>query len=255
MAQENTHPNARRVALEGQNGLAFLLIHGYTGSPTDFNGLSHFLHDQMGASVFVPLLPGHGSRVEDLRSLTKDDFVKYAEENLKEILAKHKRVIVGGHSFGGQVALYLAARYPVEGVFVTAVPYRVAFPLSFPGLYKMWKLLFKKEFVKKKFSEREMAVRKRVRAFSYDYMPTYGLKLILDMNADLRECLSKVTSPVLSIYLHGDTIAHSGSGEAIEASVGSTVKKNLIFNALEHGAFFSEHAEDIYKEIAGFFKK
>ncbi len=127
MAQKTVHPLAEPIILKGLGEEVFLLIHGYTGSPTDFNGLPEFLHKQHNASVFIPLLPGHGTRVEDLRGVTKDDFMQVAEAVLQDLLAKHSRVIVGGHSFGGQVALHLAARYPVSGVFVSAMPYKLRF--------------------------------------------------------------------------------------------------------------------------------
>ncbi len=255
MATKETHPNAKPIILNGKNTEAFLLIHGYTGSPTDFNGLSQFLYEKRNASVYVPLLPGHGTTVEDLRGMTHNDFIVSVEETLKDLLSRYDRVILGGHSFGGQMALLLASRFPVHGVFVTAAPVRIAFPLSFPGLYKIWTTFFKKEFFKKKWSGKEIEARDKAGAFSYKFMPAYGLCLLNDMNKILKREMGKIKVPVLSVYLRGDAIAHSESGEVIRELVSSEVKKNIVFDALEHGAFFSDHAHDIYKEINEFFKK
>lgn len=255
MVKENTHPNARPIVLNGKGEEAFLLIHGYTGSPTDFNGLSHFLYEERGASVYVPLLPGHGTVVEDLRGLSKDVFIQAVEDELNKLLEKYPKVVVGGHSFGGQLALWLASKYPVSGVFITATPVRVAFPLSLPGLYKLWEILGGREFYRKSRSETELRERKKANAFSYDLMPAYGLKLILDINKDLKNKMTEITSPILSVYLRGDGIAHSDSWELIHSLAKSEMKKNIILDSLEHAAYFSEHAHDIYREITQFFRK
>lgn len=252
MAQKNIHPYAQPIALQGKNKTAVLLIHGYTGSPNDFNGLPLFLHENYHVSVFVPLLPGHGTRVEDLRGLTKDDFIKIAEEALKPLFSSYDRVIIGGHSFGGQVALDIATRYPVHGVFVTALPYKLSFPLSIPRFYDFWHMLSLKEFLKKRISPEER--RARMKAFSYNYMPAYGLKLLSDMNKELKWSLTKLKSPILSIYFKGDPIAHPDSGNEIKKLANSEINKIMTLDRTGHGIFFTEDAPKIYKEIAQFFE-
>lgn len=252
MAQKNIHPYAQPIALQGKNKMAVLLIHGYTGSPDDFNGLPFFLHKHHGVSVFVPLLPGHGTSVEDLRGLTKDDFIKVSEEALQPLFSSYDKVIIGGHSFGGQVALDIATRYPVHGVFVTALPYKLSFPLSIPGFYEFWHQLSLKEFLKKRFSSEEKLA--RAKSFSYDYMPVYGLKLLSDMNKELKKSLPKLSSPLLSIFFRGDPIAHPDSAHEIKKLVGSKVNKIMMLNSKGHGVFFTEDSPKIYEEIVQFFK-
>lgn len=254
MAQKDIHPHARPIALKGKSDLAFLLIHGYTGSPTDFNGLPVFLEENLSASVYAPLLPGHGTRVEDLRGLTKNDFIKAVEQELESLLAKHNRVVVGGHSFGGQLALHLSARYPVHGVVITAAPVRPAFLLSIPGLYEFWKFFLRKEFFSKVRSEIQMQARMEANSFSYDQMPAYGLKLICDINQDLKKILKNTKSPLLSFYVKKDSIADVSSGEEIEGLVSSVKKRTHILDSLEHGVFFTNDAPQIYQEVVEFFR-
>ncbi|MSU44859.1 alpha/beta fold hydrolase [Candidatus Nomurabacteria bacterium] len=252
MAQKNIHPYAQSIALRGKNEIAIFLIHGYTGSPTDFNGLPLFLYEHYGVSVFVPLLPGHGSCVEDLRGFTKDDFIKFTEEELKPLLSSYSKVIIGGHSFGGQLALDIASRYPVGGVFVTALPYKLYFPLSIPRLYEFWHKLSFKEFLKKILSSEQK--RARIGSFSYEHMPAYGLKLASDMNKELKKSLPKLKHPLLSIFFTGDSIAHPKSAHEIKKLVGSKINKIMMLDNMGHGVFFTEDAPKIYKEIAKFFE-
>lgn len=252
MAQKEILRGTKPITLLAGGKEAVLFIHGYTGSPNDFNGLPAFLHEHYGVSVFVPLLPGHGTKVEDLRGLTKDDFIKTAEEALKPLLVSYDKVIIGGHSFGAQVALCLAARYKVNGVFVSALPFKLRFPLSFPWLYDFYQMLpGKKEFFRKKISKKERKQRKG--SFFYDKMPAYGLKLLSDMNKELERSLQKIESPLLSIYFKGDPIAHPDARNKIKNLVGSRINKTLMFDRLSHGIFFTEDAPKIYEEIAQFF--
>ncbi len=249
MDKKTIHPLAEPIILNGLGEEVFLLIHGYTGSPTDFNKLPEFLHKQHGVSVFVPLLPGHGTIVEDLRGVMKEDFIRVAEEALQDLLAKHSKVIVGGHSFGGQVALHLAARYPVSGVFVSAMPYKLRFPFSVRWLYY---ILTVKELWTKKLSKREQ--HRRDKTFFYIDMPIYGFRLLHDMNKKLQKSLPEIKSPLLSIYLSGDAIAHPDSGNIVSSLVNSQTKKTLVLDHPGHSVFHVEDNSKIYHEIADFFK-
>src|SRR3989344_4635707 len=71
------------------------LVHGYTGSPTDFNGLPDFVFQNYGADVKIPLLPGHGTKIQDLDSLTFNDFLTFIEQEFKTAQKDYKRVIIG----------------------------------------------------------------------------------------------------------------------------------------------------------------
>ena len=53
----------------------FFLIHGYTGSPTDFNALPDYLFSRYPVDVKVMLLKGHGTKIEDLDDLELQDFL------------------------------------------------------------------------------------------------------------------------------------------------------------------------------------
>ncbi len=48
-----------------------LLIHGFTGSPPEMRLVGEYLH-RRGLTVYAPLLPGHGTTVEDMNRLPLD---------------------------------------------------------------------------------------------------------------------------------------------------------------------------------------
>lgn len=100
---------------------ACLLIHGYGGSPFEMEGPAAALAEA-GFSVRVPCLPGHGEGYNDFGKYGFADWLAHAEEELKDMLARHERVALVGFSMGGALALNLACRYPVAGVAVLSTP-------------------------------------------------------------------------------------------------------------------------------------
>ena len=53
---------AETFLLEGNNGKAVLLLHGYTGTTAEMRPLGNHLHS-LGYTVLCPRLPGHGTSV------------------------------------------------------------------------------------------------------------------------------------------------------------------------------------------------
>ena len=129
------------IDLRSPSKKLFFLIHGYTGSPTDFNELPDYLYKMGGVNVKVMLLTGHGTNIKDLDALGFNDFLSQVEEELKKDLDKYDEVILGGASFGAQLAMHFAAKYPVQGVFNVCLPYKLKFPFNIIALSKRIKPL------------------------------------------------------------------------------------------------------------------
>ena len=85
-----------------------LLLHGFTGSPASMRPWGEYLAD-VGFTVEVPLLPGHGTSWQDLNLTTWQDWYAGASRGLDTLLATCDEVFVAGLSMGGCLALRLAA--------------------------------------------------------------------------------------------------------------------------------------------------
>ena len=88
-----------------------LLLHGYTSTPQSIDGLAVALTDAE-FDVEVPVLPGHGTTVDDLVPRRWGDWADAADEALAKLAARHDRVVVGGLSMGATLAIWLAAGHP-----------------------------------------------------------------------------------------------------------------------------------------------
>lgn len=114
--------------LPGSVGVAVLCIHGFTSTPYEVRGLALALHGR-GFAVRAPLLPGHGTRVEELAATTWRSWADAVEAELEALLRRYPRVAVLGQSLGGLLGLHLAARRREVAAVVS-----LAAPLWLEGL-------------------------------------------------------------------------------------------------------------------------
>jgi carboxylesterase len=88
-----------------------LLVHGFTGSPPEMRLVGDYLH-QRGLTVSGPLLPGHGTTVEEMNRCRWTDWTDHVEGALANLQARCETVFAGGLSMGSLLTLYLAAHPP-----------------------------------------------------------------------------------------------------------------------------------------------
>jgi carboxylesterase len=93
-----------------------LVLHGFTGNPQSMRGLAEAFAGA-GFTVELPLLPGHGTKVDDMLPTRWDDWSGAAEAAYQELAGRCDRVVVAGLSMGGTLTCWLAARHPeIAGV-------------------------------------------------------------------------------------------------------------------------------------------
>ena len=94
---------------------ACLLLHGLTGGPSEVRPVGEALASA-GIRVVAPVLPGHGTRPEDLLTVTRADLREAALRALVSLRGA-RRVFVCGLSAGALLAVELAAHSRLrEGV-------------------------------------------------------------------------------------------------------------------------------------------
>ncbi len=106
--------------------ILLVILHGWGASAKSYDKLKPLL-EQKGISVFVFDLPGFGSEPAPPSAWAVDDYVEWVREKIVNIeknanqtssqptpyqVGGEKRIALFGHSFGGRIAIKLAARYP-----------------------------------------------------------------------------------------------------------------------------------------------
>lgn len=95
-----------------------LVLHGYTGSPYSLRPLASAFA-AAGFTVELPLLPGHGTSVEELMATGWPEWSDAAERGLAELAERCETVFVSGLSMGGSLAIRLAETHPeIAGIVV-----------------------------------------------------------------------------------------------------------------------------------------
>ncbi|MBU3907058.1 MAG: alpha/beta fold hydrolase [Nanoarchaeota archaeon] len=249
MDYKQVNRKARSINLKSNSDVEFLLIHGYTGSPTDFDGLPEYLHKKLNVNVRVPRLIGHGTNISDLDNLSLDDFLNQVEGEIKSSLKNKKRVILGGISFGGLLALYFASKYPLSGTFNVVSPYRLKFNFLYPFLFLLSKV---RKHWTKSISKEERELRKN--SFHYSKMHGNGLVIVKSLVKKINKDIFKIRCPCLTIHSFGDKLSKVNGAQTIYSKVGSEINKIIVLDSKAHNIFFSNNNEYVKRIILEFFK-
>ena len=103
-------PGAEPMSVEGGR-VGVLVLHGFTGNPQSMRPLAEACA-AAGHSVEMPLLSGHGTRLEDMLDTTWADWSADAEAAYERLAARTEQVVVAGLSMGGSLTIWLATRHP-----------------------------------------------------------------------------------------------------------------------------------------------
>lgn len=250
MDTKKVAPEARTIKLKSLSKKTFFLIHGYTGSPTDFNGLGNYLHNRFNVNVIIPRIIGHGTQVSDLDKLNYEDFLKDIEEKLKKEIIKGNNVIIVGFSLGGLLALDLASKYKIKGVLNVSTSY------SFKFLVNIIRYII--PMTPLKYTKKpDYNLKKRIKLGAYTYPMTHlkGFKIVSQAKKRINKILKKIIIPCLFIHYKKDNIISYKGDKIISNKISSKIKKCIVFPSSgekEHNIFYSSYHNEIYKLLGDF---
>ena len=104
-------PGAEPWSHTGTSAHGALVLHGFTGNPDSMRGIAEALAGA-GYHVEMPLLPGHGTLVDDLVPMRWVDWAGAADAAYRTLAARSQKVLVVGLSMGGALSLRVAADHP-----------------------------------------------------------------------------------------------------------------------------------------------
>jgi carboxylesterase len=97
--------------LEGDGSRGALLVHGFTGSPPEMRLIAGYLNER-GYTVSAPLLPGHGTTIEDMNRRKWPEWTEHVRWAYHELKSRCDKVFVGGLSMGSLLSVTLASQNP-----------------------------------------------------------------------------------------------------------------------------------------------
>jgi len=230
--------------LEGSD-IGVLLLHGFTGSPSEFRETGEFLHEH-GLTVYAPLLPGHGTTPADLNNRKWHEWCEEAVKGLEKLQQKCKRIFVCGLSFGGTIALSIAANHNINGAVVMAASTR--------SIHK-WVFILPLISKFKKYKKKTDFNKTSLQRFTYD---CYPLKAVVEAEKFLKSLnknLAKITAPLLLIYSRKDRTVSIDHSNLIMEKTGSHNKKLILLENSHHIITMGQDKERVNGEILEFIQQ
>ena len=239
------HPLAASLRLPGDRPDAFLMLHGWTGSPAHFGLVASFLNER-GYPVLAPRLAGHGTSVHDMIDTGWQDWVASALEGLLELTAQHARVHVVGLSMGGIIGLLLAATNDIASITTINSPQRL-------HSRRAWMTRFYRGSRRIRPGNRDQVPPGEAAQYwvQYEDSPVGTVGDLLDLIDAARDILPRVTAPALVIQSRTDETVHPESGQTIHDLIGSTEKRLLWLQRSRHVALLDSERDLIHRAILG----
>jgi carboxylesterase len=205
-------------ASNGAHGV--LVLHGFTGSPQSMRPLAEAFADA-GFSVELPLLPGHGTSVEELVALRWPDWIGAAEAAYLDLAARCDRTVVAGLSMGGTLACSLAAAHPeIAGAVVVN-------PLIAPPAESFRHILtgaLAAGVVSAPAIGSDIA-KPGGTELAYDATPIEAALSLFDACAELVTRLGDIRCPLLIMQSRADHVVPPDSGEVLAAGAAGPVER------------------------------
>jgi carboxylesterase len=247
-AESPTAPLAlpARPELTGGRSVGVLLVHGYTGSPASLKPWARALAEH-GYAVEVPLLPGHGTRWQDLNRVRWTEWYDEAEAAFDRLRAGCDAVVVGGLSVGGALALRLAEERADEVAGLVLVnPFVSSVRTELQALPVL-------KYVVPALRGIVNDIRKPGQdEHGYRRLPLKGLAEVTALWKVMVPELSLVTQPLLYFRSEDDHVIDPSSAATVLNGIGSTDVTERTLSESYHVATLDHDAELIFTESADF---
>ena len=245
---QHPHLDPSPFLLEG-GSTGILLIHGFTGSPPEMFLVGEYLNER-DLTVSAPLLPGHGTTVEDLDTRTWEDWTSHVESGLGDLQKRCETVFVAGLSLGALLALYLAAQHDeLAGAIAYSAPMGVTDRRS--KLVPIFKKIIPQVTKSEDFMVDPEA---KLRNWSYESTPTSATHEFLKFKREVKHLLPSINCPLLIINSSEDPVIRLDSGQYVYVHTSSADKKLIMLHNCGHVITIDSEWELVAEETYKFIK-
>ena len=232
------------------NSIGFIIIHGGGGGTcADLKPLAIDLKRERGYTIRLPLLPGYGTSPEDLRRTPIASWKNALEKEVKALKEECQKIIIGGHSMGGLLALILAANFDFDALFTISTPMGIQ-------RFGLWLVPFINIFMKY-HSVNSVQLKKETngRWVGYNKIP---INIVTKVKKLIRE--TKISLPRISssaIFFQGclDSEIKKGSLNYIFNKINTKCKKKIWLKNNGHSILDSPDHKQIVLKLIEFIDK
>jgi carboxylesterase len=201
---------------------------------------------EAGHSVELPLLPGHGTKVDDMVPTRFDDWYEAAETVYRDLAGRCDRVVVVGLSMGGTLATLLAVEHEPAGL--VAINPQILPPPD-PVIDVIRGLV--EEGVATIPGIGGDIAKDNVEELAYAASPVLALMSFIERCQTLVPELPRITCPVLLFTSPQDHVVDPASSDALAAAASGPVERISLDRSF-HVATLDHDAKVIEDRAVGF---
>ncbi|MGA4848376.1 alpha/beta hydrolase [Streptomyces sp. G5(2025)] len=238
-------PGAEPYRHEGGE-VGVLLCHGFTGSPQSLRPWAEYLAGR-GLTVSLPLLPGHGTRWEDMQVTGWQDWYAEVDRELRGLLERCAQVFVFGLSMGGTLTLRLAAKHgdAISGI-VLVNPANKLHGLS------PYALPVARHFVRTTKGIASDIAKDGSVEIGYDRVPLHAAHSMRRFFRLVDAELPQVTQPLLLLRSPRDHVVPPADSARVLSRVSSRDVTEILLEQSYHVATLDHDADRIFEESHAF---
>jgi carboxylesterase len=228
-----------------------VLIHGFTGSPAEMRPLGEALAAS-GFTVLAPLLPGHGTTVEDLARVAWTDWTEAVAEAQALLTGRCERVYVAGLSLGSLLTMNLAAERPVEGIAIYSPPILIDNPFfRLSRLYGWISAAIPQSWTGTTPADPEIDRR----TWYYESIPLRAIHQVRLLTEHVRSRLPAVKAPALVFMSREDPSLKFKGAQVVLDEIGSSDKTLITLTESGHNPLIDREHESVFEQTAAFFQR
>lgn len=232
-----------------KQSIGCLLIHGFTSHRSSLEALIPEL-DRRGIPWHYPILAGHGTKPDDLKNVTWQDWQQDVEQGLKYLLGTVERVVVIGLSMGTLLALELAERHPTEVVGLVLLSPTLHFQIKL-SKYTPTLTRFLKKFPNPspaKFSSLRYAKLDR----GYSWFPTSAFRHYWERTQNFDSVIVRVSQPTFIIHSKHDLVGKPSGAQHIFDNIISKQKELVWLEKSGHEILLDAEVPKVLEHIFSF---
>lgn len=197
-----------------------LVLHGFTGNPQSMRPLASALAGA-GFTVELPLLPGHGTTVDDMVPTRWADYSNAAEAVFDDLAERCSAVTLVGLSMGGTLCCWLAERHPEARGLALVNPFLEPPAESFRDVLRG---LLDQGVELAPGVGSDIAKEGSVE-LAYPGTPVASALSLFEGIDEVAGSLSKIACPVLLLSSREDHVVPSSSGDLLVAEASGPVER------------------------------
>ena len=238
-------PGAEPYRHEGGE-VGVLLCHGFTGSPQSLRPWAEYLAER-GLTVSLPLLPGHGTRWEDMQLTGWQDWYAEVDRELRSLRERCSDVFVAGLSMGATLALRLAAKHgeAVGGVVVVN-------PANRMHGFSPYALPVARHLVRTSKGIASDIAKEGSAELGYDRVPLHAAHSLRNFFRLVDGELPQVTQALLVLRSPQDHVVPPADSARILGRVSSRDVTEILLEQSYHVATLDHDADRIFEESLAF---